>query len=326
MIEIDGSYGEGGGQVLRTALSISCILGTPIKITNIRAGRKNPGLSYQHLAACNLLAKVCRAKIKGAEIGSKYLEFIPGKIASGSFKVEIGTAGSCSLLVQAALPVLLHAEEECTLEVIGGTHVQGAPTFEYLAEIFAKAASMFGAKFEIQLKKAGFYPTGGGKIHLKTLPSKLHGCIMQKVEEPLRYEIVYFGLPPHVAEREQAIIRKQLGYLSPSGKIMQVAADCAGNAVTMWKGFIGSCSIGKKGKMAEEVALEVCREFEQQYKGNACVDWHLADQLLLYAALAEGKSSFSAAQATQHLLTNRYVIEQMTGRNIIIEGNTIKVL
>ncbi|MEM4554405.1 MAG: RNA 3'-terminal phosphate cyclase [Candidatus Anstonellaceae archaeon] len=324
MIEIDGAYGEGGGQVLRTALSLSCILGKPIRITNIRAGRKNPGLSFQHLAACRLLAAVCGAKVKGAEIGSKSLEFVPGKINGESFRAEIGTAGSCMLLLQAALPVLLHAQKECELEVTGGTHVEGAPTFEYFAEVFAKAAALFGAKFEIQLQRAGFYPRGGGKIHLKTFPCQLKGCKVQNPGGPVKYTIVYFGPPQHIAKREEAVILKSLEAFRPSGKIEELAADCPGNAITLWKDFTGSCAIGKKGKRAEEVAAEACKYFEAQ--GSACVDPHLADQLLLYAALAEGESEFSTSQATLHLLTNAYVIERMTGRNIIIEGNTIKVL
>ena len=208
MLEIDGSLGEAGGQVLRTALSLSCVQGKPVSITNIRAGRPRPGLAAQHLAVCHLLSKICGAKMHGASLGSSSLSFSPGKISGGDYKFDIGTAGSCALLLQAALPVLAHAARPSTREVTGGTHVSHSPTLEYFSEVFLPAARKFGVRASATRGRAGFYPKGGGNVSLAVEPSVLIGCKFAREEQPVKYSIISSSLPPHVLQREEAEVKK----------------------------------------------------------------------------------------------------------------------
>jgi len=317
MLEIDGSIGEGGGQVLRTALSIACVKGQQVHISGIRAGRSSPGLRAQHLTVCKFLAKMSGASMQGAELGSTELVFEPGGISCGDFKFDIGTAGSCTLLLQAALPVMLCAKEDCRLEITGGTHVRGAPTFEYFSNVFLPAIRLFGADCNASLLHAGFYPKGGGKISIVTCPSKFSGVEFdaQKISAA-SYSIISGNLPAHVANREESEISKSLAELKPQGKILEFKSASPGNAITIWSGTAGASSLGEIGRSAEAVAQEACESFKSESAGGATVDSHLADQLLLYAALAEGRTAFAAPKITSHLSTNARVLRQMSGRNI----------
>lgn len=319
MIEIDGSVGEAGGQVLRTALSVACVLRKPVRIFNIRAGRGNPGLRAQHLTVCRLLAQITGARMQGASLGSQEIIFEPGEISGGEFSFDIGTAGSCTLLLQSALPVLLSAKGECTLKIRGGTHVAGAPTYEYFSEVFLPAVKKFGAKCEAKMLKAGFYPKGGGEVEVRTLPSEFSGCefAVQK-HGKARYRIVSSGLPAHVAQREENEIVKKLSGFVLEGRAEEVRAACAGNAITIWGGPFGASSLGEVGVSAEKVAQGACESFLSEANSGAAVDSHLADQLLVYAALAKGKTAFSTPKTTSHLSTNAEVLRSMTGRNIIL--------
>lgn len=319
MLEIDGSTGEGGGQVLRTALSVACVLGKPLRVNNIRAGRENPGLRAQHLTVCRLLAKITGGKLSGADIGSQEIAFAPAKISGGEFIFDIGTAGSCTLLLQAALPVLLSAPEPCSLRIKGGTHVRGAPTYEYFSEVFLPAIRRFGAVCESELASHGFYPKGGGEIIVRTKPSKLSGCKIEKENSgQARYSIISSSLPESVAAREEKVLKETLGgEFELQGKASVVPSPCAGNALTVWSGAHGGCAIGERGKPAEQVAREACDDFVSGLE-NGSVDSHLADQLLIYAALAKGGTGFSAHEFTSHAKTNAEVLRQITGRNIIL--------
>lgn len=318
MLEIDGSIGEGGGQVLRTALSLSCVLCKPVHISNIRAGRAKPGLAAQHLTACHLLSEICGAKMEGASLGSTSLAFSPGKISGGDYKFDIGTAGSCTLLLQAALPVLTHAGHPSSLEVKGGTHVSHSPTFEYFSEVFLPAARKFGVLAQATMQRAGFYPKGGGKVELAVEPSQLIGCKFLQDARPIRYSIIASSLPPHVLQGEEEEVKK--AFPESKGSARAADAACAGNALTAWSGAFGASALGEKGKPAEKVAQEACAALAQGLESGCSIDSHLADQLLLYAALAEGKSEFSTREFSPHLRTNADVIRAMTGRNIIL-GN-----
>ncbi len=321
MLEIDGSIGEGGGQVLRTALSVACVSGKPVRISSIRAGRENPGLRAQHLTVCRLLAEITGGKLAGASLGSSEITFSPGKISGGEYSFDIGTAGSCTLLLQSALPVLLCAPVPCSLRIKGGTHVRGAPTYEYFSEVFLPAIGRFGAKCESRLVSHGFYPKGGGKIIVETEPSVLSGCeIADGKGKSARYSIVSSSLPENVAAREEKIVKEMLGRgFELWGKTETALSPCAGNAITVWSGTHGGCAIGERGKPAEQVAREACDDFISGM-GKGTVDNHLADQLLIYAALASGRSAFSSFEFTSHLKTNAEVLRRMTGRNIILGG------
>ena len=324
MIEIDGSIGEGGGQVLRTALSVACVLEKDVRIFNIRKGRSTPGLRAQHLTVCNLLAEITGAKMQGGKIGSAEIAFEPGKISGGHYRFDIGTAGSCTLLLQAALPVLLHARKECTLEITGGTHVRHAPTFDYFSNVFLPAVRKFGADADVRMERAGFYPKGGGKIILSTRHSELKGCSLEKQDDGVHYSIISSGIPVHVAEREESEVRKI--FTGATGEKKNAAAASPGNALTLWSGMCGASSLGEIGKPAEKVAQEACAALSSELAGGASVDAHLADQLLIYAALADGKTGFTSSELSPHLSTNAEVLRTMTGRNIILaNGREVRV-
>ena len=257
MLEIDGSIGEGGGQVLRTALSVACVLGKPVRITNIRAGRETPGLRAQHLTVCKLLAEITGGKLSGASLGSSEITFSPGKISGGGYSFDIGTAGSCTLLLQSALPVLLSAKGECLLKIRGGTHVRGAPTYDYFSEVFLPAVKKFGAECGAKMLKAGFYPKGGGEIEVRCSPSKFVGAgFAPEQHKAARYRIISSGLPAHVAQREEEKIREVLPGIQIAGEKVTVQSACAGNAITIWSGSSGASSLGEAGVSAEKVAQE----------------------------------------------------------------------
>lgn len=328
MLTIDGSLGEGGGQVLRTALSFSCMRGVPVRISSIRAGRENPGLRPQHLAVCRLLAEITGAKMEGAQIGSAQLVFEPGKIKEGDYSFDIGTAGACTLLLQAALPVLLSADSACSLRVKGGTHVKGAPTYEYFAEVFLPAIARFGAKCETKMLRLGFYPKGGGEIEIRTEPSEFSGAeFLPEKDGAVNYSIISSGLPAHVAEREEKKILEELNGFRPAGERKDAQSSCQGNSITIWGGCFGASALGERGKSAEKVAEEACGIFLTEAKSGAAVDGRLADQLLIYAAAAGGKSSFSAREISRHLATNAEVLRTSSKRNIILgEEGAVTVL
>ena len=321
MIEIDGAYGESGGQILRTALSVACVQKKPIRIYNIRAGREVGGLKAQHLSVCRLLAEITGAKLSGAQIGSKEIIFEPGEISGGEYSFDIGTAGSCALLLQAALIVLAAAAAPSKLMVKGGTHVRAAPTYEYFSEVFLPAIRKFGMKAEAKMLRAGFFPKGGGEVELTVKPSKLMGVLFApQAHKGINYSIVSSSLPEHVAEREETKIAELMKGMKLSGEKKAVEALCPGNAATLWSGSFGASALGEPGKKAEEVAGEASEELLAGIKSGASVDSHLADQLLLYATLAEGRTSFSAPHFSEHLKTNAEVLRRMTGRNIILAG------
>jgi len=317
MIEIDGSIGEAGGQVLRTALSVSCVLQQPVKIINIRKGRDVPGLRPQHLTVCKLLSKITRAKVKGAEIGSKQIEFEPGEIKGGNYSFDIGTAGSCTLLMQSVLPVLLFAKQKSILKIIGGTHVRGAPSFEYFSNVFLPAAAKFGAKCSVKMERPGFYPKGGGKVVLNAEPSILKPVKFEEKEQKgFKYLIISSGIPAHVAQREEKKLKQMMWQHEVSGEIVGKASLSPGNCITLWGNFIGASSLGERGKPAEKVANEACREFLGEIEAGTAVDFHLADQLLLYAAFAKGKTEYLTSNFSNHLKTNAQVLRKMTQKNI----------
>jgi RNA 3'-terminal phosphate cyclase (ATP) len=325
MLEIDGSIGEGGGQVLRTTLSMACVLGKKVRISNIRAGRSPPGLKAQHLAVCKLLAKICDAKVQGAEMGSTEIIFEPGWINGGEYSFDIGTAGSITLLFQAALPVLLHAAHPSVLRITGGTHVRSAPTFDYFSEVFLPCARRFGASASCNLVRAGFYPRGGGEALLSVQPSKLSGVKMGKEKHEVHCRIVSCSLPTHVEERERQEVERLLEDFSPKVEVVEPPYSSIGNAITIWSGTFGADTIGEKGVKAQDVAKKCCDGFLREIAGAGSVDAHLADQLLVLSCLAEGKSGYFVREVTGHLSTNAQVLRKMCARNISIGSDCVEV-
>jgi len=323
-VEIDGSMGEGGGQVLRTALPLAAITGKSVRIFNIRAKRPRPGLRPQHLHVALSVRKISRGELEGAEKGSTELTFRPGPIVGGRYRVRMPTAASLTLLYQALLPMLLYADKPSTVEAVGGTDVPFAPTFDYFQHVFLPALRLlFGSKASARLVKRGFYPEGGGEALLGVEPS-------QPAFQPLFQEGEWRGyavlchLPRSIGVREQLVVERALGFrpaLSAQG-----CGEGKGNALTVWKGFLGASSVGVKGKRAEEVAGEVVASVERSMGHD--VDEHLGDQLVIYAGLSawRGHAVLYRAPITSHLATAAKVVEAFLPVKVSLGEGRVEVV
>lgn len=318
LVEVDGSYGEGGGQILRTALALASITQKKVKIKNIRANRTQPGLKNQHLMVARAIRKICRGELDGDSLGSTELTFKPGPIIGGKYEFNIGTAGSITLLFQAILPVLLFASKPSEITAIGGTHVKKSPTWEYFENVFLRSLDYIGVEASGKLLRPGYYPEGGGKAQIFANPSMPKKTEFWPSEKDVRAVIRIANLPMHIAVREKKIFFEH-GFEDVS--IIEDKISNPGNAVTVWRGFVGGSSVGEKGKRAEEVAKEA---LEDVLKNNTDVDRYLADQLMLYGVLANGMRC-RTTKITEHARTNAYIIKMFVENEIKLEGNEIYV-
>ena len=309
MIEIDGSYGEGGGQIVRTSVALSAVTGKSVLIKRIRQGRPKPGLAAQHAQAIKTLGQICNADIKGAEPGSSEVLFCPQEIRGISRRVEIGTAGSVTLLMQCLLPALLHAEGRTSLHVQGGTDVQWSPTVDYFQNVFLPALSFFGGRAELQLLRRGYYPRGQGEVLLEVEPSHLKPALIR--HEPLaasqnRVKGISHcsNLPQHVAGRQAGSAIERLQEAGYEAQIAQETSRLAstGSGISLWTAGKGASSLGEKGLPAEKVGRRAAEEIIRELASLAAVDAHLADQLIPYLALAGG--SFTVREISLHTKTN----------------------
>lgn len=325
MIEIDGSYGEGGGQILRTAVALSAVTSKPCKIINIRANRRNPGLQAQHLTALNAVGKLCNAEIRGNELGSTEVEFIPKEIKGGSLSLNVGTAGSTALVLQALMIPAIHCEKPLDISITGGTLNKWAPSIYYIQKITLPLFRKIGYNGEIILHKHGFYPKGGGLIEAKIQPSKIHA--IQWIKSGKLMEISGLCLASNdlqksrVAERMQKVARQEIFrefQLSPKIKTEYVQSDSTGCGIDLLavyeNSIIGANAIGEIGKKAEKVAAEALAELIESHNSNAFLDKHMADQIIPYMALGtmnDGKESIvKVAEITEHARTNIWVVEK----------------
>ena len=331
-LEIDGSAGEGGGQILRTSLAMSTLLGKPIKIVKIRSGRRVPGLQAQHLTCVNALAKISDADVEGASLGSQELIFVPKSIKHGNYRFDVSdvkaSAGSVSLVLQAILLPLAFADGTSRVTLLGGTHVSWSPPIHYLQMVYFPIAKRMGLKADIQLKTWGWYPKGGGQVEVEIYPSELHG-----IDLSLRGNLknikgisAISNLPITIAQRqlERALSILKSENLKAEFDIIDAPSRGQGTAVLIATEFdnsyAGFSSLGAKGKRAEEVAEEACKDcidFIQSYK---TVEHYLADQLVPLIALAKGYSCFTTSKISLHLLTNIQVAEQFLPVKFNISG------
>lgn len=340
MLVIDGSHGEGGGAVLRNSLALSAVLGIPIRIENIRSKRPNPGLQAQHLTAVRALARVCRSSTEGAELGSLALTFRPGSSpVSGEYSWDVsearkgGSAGATTLIFQALLMPLLLADGRSRVFLRGGTHVAWSPPFHYLGLVYLPLLRRMGISTTIEIERWGWYPIGGGILTAQISGSSAALSDLRALELEERGALRrVFGisalsnLPAHIAERQKLQAEKELrakGF-DPEIEIVDAPARGQGTMVFLVAEFehvqAGFTSLGSKGKPAETVAEEAVEGFLHYYESGMALDQYLADQLVLPLALAKGKSSFTASRITQHLLTNAWIVEQLLGREIIVDG------
>ncbi len=335
---IDGSQGEGGGQMLRTSLSLSAAYGKPFEMHNIRAKRDKPGLKRQHLTCVRAVAQICGAQVEGDEVGSMRLLFKPGAIKGGVYQFDIGTAGSVTLVAQTVIPVLLRADAPSTVTITGGTHVPFAPIWEFFAETYLPELRKMGARVEAELEQCGFYPAAGGVVKLRVWP-------YDELKRPERYELTDIGaykggivegvvshIPRSIAEAEVGIVGNQLRDLALERAVREVNALGPGNycctRLCYERATVVISGIGTYNKSRKAVANEVVQQINNFVKSGKACEKHLADQLLVPLHLFIGKHqewsdrwqdfinvnawNLAIQKETSHYTTNEMVIAAFT--------------
>ncbi len=322
MIQIDGSQGEGGGQILRSSLALSMLTGTPFQIREIRAGRPKPGLMRQHLTCVNAAAQICGAEVSGASVGSRELTFSPGAVRAGEYHFPIGTAGGTTLVLQAVLPALLRAGGPSTVTVEGGTHNVHAPPFEFFQRALVPLINRAGARITARLERHGFYPAGGGRVVVE-IDAAPAPAALQLTERGQRVSIRAIALVARlsrlIAERELTVLRSRLGLAEDECEIVQ-SSESLGPGNAMWVELRYEnvtevfSAVGSVGTSAEAVARQVADETREYVASQRPVGVHMADQLMLPLA-ALGGGCYSAAPLSQHASTNIAVL-RLFGANV----------
>lgn len=326
MIEINGS--KGGGQMLRSSLTLSAITGEEFRIENIRGSRPNPGLKHQHVEAVKAVARLCGAEVEGLEERSQHLEFRPGELEENSFTVNIGTAGSVTLLLDTVLPLTTQFNENFRIDVKGGTDVKWSPAIEYYRQVKLPLLRLHGFLGEMDVRETGFYPSGGGHVRLNTEPSS-----MQPIELMDRGELEGFKIfskasrdlkNQNVADRQADEVERKLknSYISvPVEKNAEyIETDSPGSSIVLKAVYENSVAgfdaLGEQGKRSEEVAKEVIEAFRQFHSSEAAVERYMADQLVIFLALAGG--SVKIPEVTSHVQTSLEVMRKF-GREVKVE-------
>ncbi len=335
MIHIDGSYGEGGGQILRTSLSLAAITGRSLRIGRIRAGHQKPGLAAQHLTAVRAAAAICQAKVHGDALGSMTLEFVPSSsVQPGRYTFDVtearegGSAGAITLVLQTILLPLALAAGNSTVTLRGGTHVSFSPPFTYIEQVYLPMLRRIGLQAELKLSAWGWYPQGGGEVELRVSGgSKLSGInLLERGNlQQVRGLAVVTQLPSHIPQRMASRAENLLRQADLKATVQPLrergVAPGAGLFLTAEyeHSKAGFGALGHVGLPAEKVAAMACEQLLQFHDTGAAVDEHLADQLLLPTALASEKSQYQAAEITTHLTTNVWVIEQFGLAQVIVD-------
>lgn len=312
---------------MRTALALAAVTGTEVELKNIRESRDPPGLAHQHLAVVNTLARICDAELNDVKVGSQELVFRPGNINGGRYNIDIGTAGSVPLLMQAVLPVAIHADRGVELRVVGGTDVKWSPTIDYFKNVTTPILEGIGVEAGVELVRRGYYPKGGGCVELNIEQRPLQPIDLKErgVLEGIHCVAHVSNLPVDIAEREAEEASKHLDLgIEPDISVKKRDVPSTGTAITVWANFsstvMGGSGIGEKGKPAEEVGREAAKELLRSVDSNGVVDVYTGDQLVPYVALAGG--SYLAPERTPHLETNTWVCNQFMDRGVCLEGSS----
>lgn len=325
ILEIDGSMGEGGGQVLRSALSLSVATRRPIRIENIRAGRAKPGLMRQHLTSARAAAAICGARIDGDAIGSRTLVFKPGPLQAGFHNFAVGSAGSCLLVLQTILPPLLLADGPSELVLEGGTHNPAAPPYELIERAWLPRLKQMGATIAARIERCGFMPAGGGRVVLEVTPGPVRRFEAMVPGEIIRRtaEAIFANLAADIAQRELAVVGERLELTDEDKRMRQVKADGSGNAVVVSiEGTTGAevvASFGAPGMPAERVAESAAKQARDFCASGAAIGKHLADQLLVPMALLDG-GRFTTSKPSRHTITNADVIRLFRPGSVTLEA------
>jgi len=335
MIEIDGSHGEGGGQVLRTAIALSAVLHEPVHVTGIRASRPNPGLAAQHVAAIEAVAELCDAEVDGLHAGSKEVAFKPGTLTGGDFEFDIGTAGSTALVLQACILPATMSKAPVRLTLKGGTDTRWSPPMDFVKLVHLPLVSRMGVSCEIELVRRGFYPEGGGEIVARIDPCHaLAGIDLGHRGELVGVSGVAFAqnLPDHVISRMKHAALKSL----VSHRNVKIDSDLrsgrsTGAGIVLAAEYdhtvLGESALGQRGVKAETLGEDCAADLIETMNSGATVDGHTLDQLVPYAAVAEGSSVMTTDGMTEHAETNMWVVERFLGERFRTQraGNLVEV-
>jgi RNA 3'-phosphate cyclase len=322
-VQVDGSQGEGGGQILRTAVAFSAIQRRPVRIDRIRAGREVPGLKRQHVSALKVLAEVFGGELTGVEVGSTTVTFIPGKQRVTTFSFDMGTAASITLVLQAVVPAIALSRSRLELSLVGGTDVPWSPTYDYFERVVCEAYKSIGINFEVSAERRGYYPRGGGRVTASIGPSagvspldlNIRGAVSD-----VRLVSRCGKLPRHVAERQLSSASEFLqkaGINVLEGEMAVEQTDSPGSSILAYHSgpglYLGSDGIGEKGRPAENVGREVAMKFAAEAKTFACLDSNLADMVLPLLSLAPSPSKVAIPGLTSHLKSGMQLASEFTG-------------
>jgi len=334
MIEIDGSFGSGGGQILRTACALSVVTKKPCRVFNIRKSRPKPGLMPQHLLGIQSLGQLCKGRLEGDKLGSEEITFYPGDIDRDRISVNIPTAGSIALVLQVLIPPALFAPNPVKISFDGGaTDTFFSPTIDYFKYVFLRILEKIDVKVEINILRRGYYPEGGAKAEIKIFPSKLKN--LNLLERGTLKKIIAisgaseFLQKQKVAERQLQGVREVLGKLKlpTEEKAEYYPTQCPGSQICLIAEFenttIGTDNLGKLGKRAEDVGKEAALELLKEQKSETCLDKYLADQILPYLSLSCGKNQVTCSEITKHSRTNIWVIEKFLDGKFEIKNSLI---
>jgi RNA 3'-phosphate cyclase len=322
-LQVDGSYGEGGGQILRTAIAFSIITARPIHVTRIRAGRNEPGLRPQHLAALTILRDVCRGELQGAYVGSEEISFSPGRIERASLAVDMKTAASITLVLQAVVPAVSLSGSSLSLDLTGGTDVPWSPPFDYFATVVRGAFGFMGIRFTTVSSKRGYYPKGGGKAITIIEPCPRAEAV-ELVDPPETRPVSILSrcgrLPKHVAERQchsASVLLQNSGIQVGDVETTEEPSDSPGSSIVLADVgshcILGADALGARGKPAEEVGAEAGKGFVALSKSGTCLDACVSDMLAPFLSLGGGESRIRIPAVTKHLTTSLHVANLFTG-------------
>ena len=333
MILVDGSMLEGGGQILRMALSYSAVLGLPVRIVNIRVGRSPPGLRPQHLTTLKAVTEICDGETEGLTVGSMEVTFKPGRPTGGSYNFDIGTAGSTSLLLQCIAPIASFADSPTEIIIKGGTAVRWSPPIRILSSVVWEAFREMGFTGSLAVRREGFYPRGGGVVDVSVEPVVELGSLKtEPVGGVPRVEGVSVcgRLPRHVAERQASSAKRVLEEAGIDSEIFTTVPEgddapfSPGSVLSLWavsspRMFIGASALGERGKPAERVGAEAANSLVDELRVEASVDQHTADNLILWCSLAGGESSFTTSALTSHTRTAIEMARLFTGVEFTVD-------
>lgn len=320
MIKIDGSYGEGGGQILRTALGLSVLTNTPIEIYNIRKNRSNPGIKNQHYTAIKIIQKICNAEVSGLSVGSKKLVFKPNKIREGSYSFDIGTAGSITLAFQAIILSVVNSKKTIKIKLVGGSDVKWSPSWDFFKNVFLELLNKMGIKIDASLKKRGYYPKGGGIAEIKIDPiKKFHPLKLTNPEINTVQGLIHISdLPDHINKRIKHTAVKTLlkENLKADIRTQRCETYSPGVGITLWiknkNNVIGSCVIGERGVSSETVGRTAAEKIINEVKHDATIDLYSFDQIVPYLFLAakKGISKCNISKLSKHAETNMWLLKK----------------